>query len=145
MWTTPLDSCPLRPEVLFGIRERDVPTLRSLHAGFVWFVVSANVIAGVWALVARRVPRLRTRSLWWFTVFAELSIFVQVVTGVVLVSAGGLRVEQFHMFYGFVSLITVAILYSYRSHLRGRIHLLYGFGGLFLAGLAIRAMLVASR
>lgn len=120
-------------------------TLRSLHAGFVWFIVSANVIAGVWALVARRVPKLRTRALWWFTVFAEGSILLQVVTGVVLVSAGGLRVEQFHMFYGFVSLIAVAVLFSYRSHLRGRLHLLYGFGGLFLAGLAIRAMLVASR
>jgi hypothetical protein len=47
------------------------------------------------------------------------------------------------MFYGFVAIMSVAIIYSYRAQLRHRLYLLYGFGGLFLMGLGIRAMLVA--
>ena len=46
------------------------------------------------------------------------------------------------MFYGFVAIISVAILYSYRTQLRHKLYLLYGGGGLFLMGLGIRAMLV---
>jgi hypothetical protein len=48
----------------------------------------------------------------------------------------------FHAFYGFVAIIAIAIIYSYRSQLKGRVYLLYGFGGLFIMGLGIRAMLV---
>jgi hypothetical protein len=48
------------------------------------------------------------------------------------------------MFYGFVAIIAVAILYAYRAQLRHRLHLLYGFGGLFVMGLGIRAMLVGA-
>ena len=48
----------------------------------------------------------------------------------------------FHAFYGFVGIIAIAIIYSYRAQLKGRVYLLYGFGGLFIMGLGIRAMLV---
>jgi hypothetical protein len=40
--------------------------------------------------------------------------------------------------------MAVAIIYSYRSQLKGKLYLLYGFGGLFLMGLGIRAMLKGS-
>jgi hypothetical protein len=56
----------------------------------------------------------------------------------------GLEPVQFHMFYGFVAIIAIAILYAYRTQLRHRLYLLYGFGGLFVMGLAIRAMLVGA-
>ena len=46
------------------------------------------------------------------------------------------------MFYGFVAIIAVAIIYSYRDQMQADRYLLYGFGGLFLMGLGIRAMLV---
>jgi hypothetical protein len=49
-----------------------------------------------------------------------------------------------HMFYGFISLVTVGILYAYRNAAAcADAYLLYGFGGLFLMGLAIRALLLA--
>jgi hypothetical protein len=48
----------------------------------------------------------------------------------------------FHAFYGFVGIIAIAVIYSYRAQLKGRTYLLYGFGGLFIMGLGIRAMLV---
>ncbi len=47
------------------------------------------------------------------------------------------------MFYGFVAVISVALLYSYRFQIRAWQYLLYGFGGLFLMGLGIRAMVLS--
>ena len=99
-------------------------------------------MAGVWALAAHRVQSLRTRALWWFTVFVEVAVFVQVALGVQLVGGQHIKVKQFHMFYGFVAIIAVTILYSYRHQLQHRIYLLYGLGGLFVMGLGIRALLV---
>ena len=43
-----------------------------------------------------------------------------------------------------IALIAIAILYSYRSQLRHKLYLLYGFGGLFVMGLGIRAMIIAT-
>lgn len=112
-----------------------------LHEGWAWFVILGNAMAGLWALAAHRVVALRTRALWWFTAFAELAVFVQVTMGVALVSGEKIKAAPFHMFYGFVAIIAIGILYSYRQQLRHRIYLLYGFGGLFVMGLGIRAML----
>jgi hypothetical protein len=105
-------------------------------------VILGNGMAGAWALGAHWLPSLRTRALWWFTVAVEVAIFIQVGLGVALVSHEHLKAPQFHMFYGFVAIIAVGILYSYRYQLRHRLYLLYGFGGLFLMGLGIRALLV---
>ena len=105
-------------------------------------VVLSNAMAGLWALGAHSRPSLRTRSLWWFTTFAELTVFVQVILGVWLVNHDKLKAKQFHMFYGFVAIIAVAIIYSYRVQMKHRLYLLYGLGSLFIAGLGIRAMLV---
>jgi len=118
-------------------------TLLQIHESWAWFVIIGNGLAGAWALAANWLPSLRTRALWWFTGFAELTIFVQVGLGVGLVSGQHLVAPKFHMFYGFVAIITVAIIYSYRAQLSHRLYLLYGLGGLFLMGLGIRAMLVA--
>jgi len=41
------------------------------------------------------------------------------------------------MFYGFVAIISVALLYAYRQQLKPHMYLLYGFGGLFVMGLGI--------
>ena len=105
-------------------------------------VIIGNGLAGAWALAANWLLWLRMRALWWFTAFVELAIFVQVALGVALVSGEGLVAPQFHMFYGFVAIIAVAIIYSYRVQMKHRLYLLYGLGSLFIAGLGIRAMLV---
>ena len=49
------------------------------------------------------------------------------------------------MFYGFVAIIAVGIIYRYRQQMASRLYLLYGFGGLFIMGLGIRAVLVGMR
>jgi len=117
-------------------------TLVNLHTSWAWVVIIGNALAGVWALSAHKVIALRSRALWWFTAFTQFSIFVQVVLGVIMVNRDKLEFPQFHAFYGFVAIIAIAIIYSYRAQLKSRVYLLYGFGGLFLMGLAIRAMLV---
>jgi len=119
--------------------------LLELHQSWAWFVVFGNAIAGCWALAAHRWTALRTRALWWFIVAAELTIFVQVAFGVGMVAGQGLAAPKFHMFYGFVAIITVGLIYSYRQQMEKHKYLLYGLGSLFIMGLGIRAMLVASR
>jgi hypothetical protein len=69
-------------------------------------------------------------------------VFVQVTLGVILVNKYKLQFPKFHAFYGFVAIISIAIIYSYRTQMRHRLYLLYGLGSLFIMGLGIRAMLV---
>ena len=116
--------------------------LRDWHENFAWVVIIANGIAGLWVLAANWIDSLRVRPMWWFVVVAELTIFVQVALGVGMVAGEDIEAPQFHMFYGFVAIITVAIIYSYRQQVSEHLYLLYGFGGLFLMGLAIRAMFI---
>jgi len=119
--------------------------LRDLHVAWAWVVIIGNGLAGLWALAAHRWVALRSRALWWFTGFAEIAIFVQVIMGVAMVTAEDYEPPEFHMFYGFVAIIAVAIIYSYRAQMARYRYLLYGFGGLFLMGLGIRAMLVGNQ
>ena len=98
----------------------------------------------MWALAAHWLPALRKRALWWFTTTVELAIFVQVGLGVGMVAGQDIDPPQFHMFYGFVALIAVALIYAYRAQMMAKRYLLYGFGGLFIMGLGIRAMLVGA-
>ena len=128
-----------------GVNGRGAATLATLlevHEGWSWVVIVGNGLAGLWAGAAHWLPSLRTRALWWFTLFVELAVFVQVGLGVGMVAGQGRKAPQFHMFYGFVAIIAVGIIYSYRQQLRHRLYLLYGGGGLFIMGLGIRAMLV---
>jgi len=128
-----------------GVAPVSVPlaSLLDVHKTWAWVVIVGNGLAGAWALGAHWLPGLRTRALWWFTVFVELSIFVQVALGVGMVSGQKLKAPQFHLFYGFLAIIAVGILYSYRQQMRDRLYLLYGIGGVFIMGLGIRAVLVA--
>ena len=117
-------------------------TLYDLHNNWAWVVIIGNALAGIWALAAHKLVSLRTRALWWYTALAQFTMFVQVILGVIMVNRDKAVYPAFHAFYGFVGIIAIAIIYSYRAQLKGRTYLLYGFGGLFIMGLGIRAMLV---
>ena len=117
-------------------------SLLELHTSWSWIVIIGNGLAGLWALVAHKNVSLRSRALWWFTGITQFSVFVQVVLGVAVVNRDKIEYPAFHAFDGFVAIIAIAIIYSYRAQLKSRVYLLYGFGGLFVMGLGIRAMLV---
>jgi hypothetical protein len=117
-------------------------TLLELHTSSAWIVIIGNAIAGVWALVAHKNVAMRSRALWWFIGLVQFTVFVQVSLGVAAVNRDKIEYPAFHAFYGFVAIIAIAIIYSYRAQLKSRVYLLYGFGGLFIMGLGIRAMLV---
>lgn len=120
-------------------------TTRNIHEGWSWVVIIGNGLAGLWALAANWWEPLRTRALWWFIGLVQFTVFVQVALGALLVSRYKVPLPEFHAFYGFVAIIAIAIIYSYRIQMRHRLYLLYGFGSLFVMGLGIRAMLIAVR
>ena len=117
-------------------------SLLEVHTSWSWIMIVGNGLAGLWALVAHKNIALRSRALWWFTGIAQVSVFVQAVLGVAVVNRDKIEYPAFHAFYGFVAIIAIAIIYSYRAQLKSKMYLLYGFGGLFIMGLGIRAMLV---
>jgi hypothetical protein len=119
-------------------------TLHDVHVAWGWVVVATNAVAGGWALAAHRWAHLRSAALWWFTGVAQLTALAQVILGVVLVNVEDIEAPQFHMLYGFSTVIAAAIVYSYRHQLKDKLYLLYGGGGLFIMGLALRAMFIGS-
>ena len=116
--------------------------LRQVHDQLGWFVIVSNGIVGLWALGAHWLTSWRIRALWWSTAVAQASIFVEGVLGVGMLADEDIATPEFHVFYGFVAMITVGIIYSYRQQVAPQRYLLYGLGGLFLMGLAIRAIVV---
>lgn len=116
--------------------------LRSFHGNWSWVVIVSNGLAGVWALAAVRWHPFRLRHLWWFTGFAQVAVFVEVIVGVGLMAGQDIEAPQLHTFYGFLGIIAIAIIHSYRQQLRSRLYLLYGLGGLFVMGLTIRAAIL---
>ena len=103
----------------------------------------ANGLAGLSCLAAWRAPRLRGRWLWVVTGLAQVALVVQVTIGVMLVSGKEKKyvAPGIHMFYGFVAFATIAIAYSARDQMKGRLEVLYAVVGLFLAGLGLRSVL----
>ena len=117
-------------------------SLATLHTVLGWAVVVANGIVGLWALVAHWRPEIRHRFLWPATAVAQVMIGLQVVLGVVFMQTSGREAPGIHQFYGFITLLSVALIHSYRQQVRRWQYLLYGFGGLFIMGLALRTVFI---
>ena len=118
-------------------------SLVDAHVTLAWVTLAGNGAAAIWALAAHRLPRLQVRALWWFVLVAQLVLVAEIIVGVGLMAGQDRDVPGIHTFYGFVTLAAVGILFSYRNQVgRGRHYLLYGWGGLFVAGLIIRTMII---
>lgn len=114
--------------------------IANAHTFLAWVVVIANGIAGVWALGAHVSEPLRHKALWRLIAVAQALLFVEVALGTARLSQIEGEAPEFHTFYGFLTLVAVAILYGYRTQMQHVRYLLYGGGSLFIMGLAIRAM-----
>jgi hypothetical protein len=110
------------------------------HEACGWALIVVNALAGVWALIAYRLPALRGRPLWITVIIGQLLAFAQALIGVVLTSRYDFELNDMHALYGFSAIIAVGILYSYRTSpfMKGKELLLYGFGSLFIMGLGLR-------
>lgn len=115
-----------------------VAAVRTLHAHWAWVAVVADGAAGLWGLGLAALRRRPGRA---------FRIGVGVAVGATLVQAGlgfvvygtGLRPGDYHLFYGFLVLFTLAFVYIFRVHLSRRPALIWGVVLLFTMGLAIRA------
>lgn len=119
-------------------------TFAELHVNTAWVVVGLNLVAAIWAFTAHKVEAARGRSLWVVTAVAQVSVFVQVLLGVIAMQSETSQASDTHNFYGFLTIISVAIIYSYRQQIIEWQYLLYGFGGMFLVGLGLRAIFLTS-
>jgi len=114
-------------------------TISTLHSVMSWVVIIANGLVGLWATAAHYMEPLRVRSLWIGIGVVQVLLFVEVALGVIRLQQLDTEAAGNHTFYGFLTLIAVAILYGYRNQVRHLHYLLYGGGSLFIMGLAIRA------
>lgn len=117
--------------------------LAEFHDWFSWVVMLGNAVAGGWALGAHYRPQLQGWPLWAFIAVAQGTVFAQVIVGVVLENRSDADPGDLHRLYGFAAIAAVAIIYAYRVQLAHRRELLYAGGSFFLAGLAIRAMILS--
>lgn len=117
-------------------------TVLGFHGALAWVILISNTLVGAWALAAHYYERLRHGALWVAIIFAQALFFAQAIAGTIMIANQGREVHDFHTFYGFASLAAVGIIYSYRQQVYEWRYLLYGFGGLFLAGMAIRTMTI---
>jgi hypothetical protein len=118
-----------------------VGTVRSIHEILAWFVILVGGAAGLWATAAHWVESLRSPALWVAHNVFHTLVAVQVALGAIMVGFSDVEPGQNHMFYGFLTFASVGIIIAYR-HLSEFKYLLYGLGGLFVMGLAIRALLL---
>lgn len=106
-----------------------------------WFYVAALAtgVVGLWGLGLALFRRTPERSFGIATGIAIGAMLIQVVSGVALYAMGRRPDDGFHVFYGVVIAITLAIAYVYRAQLAKRPALSYGILLLFVMGLGIRA------
>ena len=97
---------PRRAEPLLGL------LLLDLHDGWAWFVVIGNGLAGVWALAAHWFPRCARGRCGGSPPSSRSRSSSRSALGVALVNEEKIDPPQFHMFYGFVAFIAVALIYA---------------------------------
>lgn len=113
--------------------------MRTLHAHWVWVALVTNGAAGLWGLglaIARRAPR---RPFWIGVGAAVASMLVQVGLGFGVYAEQGAPRGEYHMFYGYLVLFTLAFAYIFRAAIARRPALVWGLLLLFTMGLGIRA------
>ena len=67
-----------------------------VHDWFSWVVIASNAVAGLWALGAHRLRRLRGPALWISTAAAQASVFVQAGLGSWLMAREGRDAPDLH-------------------------------------------------
>lgn len=113
--------------------------MRTLHANFSWFVVAANLVAGVWGIVLWRTKRSPSRAFWATIGVAWAAIYVQGVMGLTLFERH--RPPFRHHFYGFLFVVITIIAFAMRGEGPSRRLFIFSALTLFIGIVAVRATL----
>jgi hypothetical protein len=113
--------------------------MRDLHANWFWVAVLSTGAVGSWGLVLAVLKRSPGRAFAVGRAAAITAALVQVGLGVILWQQGLRPGNDFHVFYGVVVAVTLALAYVYRAAMAKRPALTYGLLLLFVMGLGLRA------
>jgi hypothetical protein len=112
----------------------------SFHTAWAVIAIWINGIVGLWGVVMlnrQSVPK----TFFWAVGVAIAAMLLQVVVGVILMSAEEIDPGNQHVFYGVLIAVAFAFAYIYRAQFRNRPALSYGLLLLFAMGLGIRGMM----
>ena len=111
-----------------------------LHRAVGWYVVGSMALLGAWALILAMLKTTPGRAYWVAFGVGVTGVLAQVGMGTWALSVDDVDPGNQHVFYGIVSVFTLAFAYIYRLHLAQRPALSYAILCLFLMGLWIRAI-----
>ena len=114
--------------------------MSEIHAIWGWVAVGINGVVGLWGLLMYRRERVPS-AFYWAIGLAIVSMLLQVMLGVTLMSSQGLEPGNQHVFYGVLIAVTFSFVYIYRAQFRKRPALYYGLLLLFTMGLGIRGIM----
>ena len=119
--------------------------LLRFHHDMAYGTIVVNLLAGIWMLLALKMKDLKRKKYFFAPVYAGwLTISIQGFLGISLFMSGSevSPAKGFHYFYGFIAMMTAAVLFSYSKTLGSKKILIYGISSLFLGGIGIRAALL---
>jgi hypothetical protein len=111
-----------------------------LHRAVGWYVVGSMALLGAWALILAMLKKTPGRAYWVAFGVGVTGVLAQVGMGTWALSVDDVDPGNQHVFYGIVSVFTLAFAYIYRLQLAKRPALSYALLCLFLMGLGIRAI-----
>lgn len=120
------------------------PTVRSVHVFLGPVAVVANGLVGVWGVLIARRPEV-PRSFYWAVTAGIVAMILQVVVGVISMTASDIDPGDQHVFYGGLIAVTFSLAYVYKAQFRRRPALYYGLLMLFTMGLGIRGIVTVGR
>ena len=119
-------------------------TLLQIHAALANSVLIFSVILGLYGLFLYVRKQGVSSSYWGALAIGEILYLTQGVVGVILYFAGDSPGRWVHILYGILSIITLPALFAFtRGREDRQVTLSYGLIGLFLGGVAIRAITTA--
>lgn len=118
--------------------------MKSVHVFLGPVAVVVNGLVGAWGVLIARRPEI-PRSFYWGVGAGIVVMILQVVVGVVSMTASDIDSGDQHVFYGGLIAVTFSLAYVYRSQFRRRPALYYGLLLLFTMGLGIRAIVTVGR
>ncbi len=111
----------------------------AFHESWSWVAVATTGVTGLWGIGLTVTGRPAPRAFGYGVGSAVAAVLIQVAGGLWLYGQGRRTGDGFHVFYGVLILITLALAYVYRAQLARRPALSYGLLLLFVMGLALRA------